>query len=103
MAYYDPKTGEIIGCIPGSYTYAHELRHKWQHEKGILERVDRLHVFCYYLSFVMGAVGFIFLHWLGFFFGIGIAMSPYILASFLLELDAYIMGYLNWRRNDEKN
>lgn len=98
LSYYDPIKDEIVGCKEDSYSYYHERRHQWQYKKGIADKIDIMHIYLYYLA--------IFSILPSLFFGglflmvviIGILMTPYIIALLLLELDAYIIGYIDYRK-----
>jgi hypothetical protein len=99
MSYYDPQRDEILNCKPGSYAYAHEERHRWQYKIGLATKLDKLGVWCYYIACFAGALGMAYGGSIGLFLGIGIAMFPNILGDIGLELDAYIVGYINHRRD----
>lgn len=97
-AYYDPISDSIHGCEPGSYAYAHEERHREQYKKGNAAKLDQLYVICYYASFICAVGGFLANGWPGMAEGIGLAFLPHVISQLYLEGDAYIMGYLKWRK-----
>lgn len=99
MSYYDPATDKILNCEKGSYAYAHEERHRAQYKSGIAEKIDKLSVWCYYVAFVTGPLGLLFGGFTGMLLGVGAAMTPHVAGVLLLEVDAYVIGYLNYRRD----
>lgn len=100
MARYEPDTDTICGAEPRSWAYYHEIRHREQYKHGWARRADKLHIWMYYAAFIGGPAGAWNLGVYGWFVGIGIAMTPHILALALLEADAYVVG--TWRYVCEK-
>lgn len=99
MSYYDPQSDQILNCKPGSYAYAHEERHRAQYKAGIADKIDRMGVWCYYVAAFAGFIGLVFSGWIGMLIGIGLGQFPYICGLVLLEVDAYVVGYINHRRD----
>lgn len=94
--YYDPKTDEIHGAVPGSWAFCHEYRHREQYKGRWAHRADMLHVWLYYAAFIAGPVGAWWLGVYGWFVGVGLAMTPHIFSLMLLEADAYVVGTWRW-------
>ena len=98
MSYYDPKTDRIEGCVEGSFAWYHELVHRRQYHRGLLDRADRLHVWLLYTVFF----GFLPSWWLFGFFGmllfVGLLFFPHVLLSGFIELEAYVVGTIEWYR-----
>lgn len=97
-AYYDPVSDRIHGCEPGSYAWEHERRHREQYLRGKAELLDQLHVLCYYVSFLCAIGGWIVAGPWGMIQGIGFAFLPHVLSLAYLEGDAYLVGFVRWRR-----
>lgn len=98
MAHYDPRTDTIHGCEPGTYAYHHEMRHREQYKNGNAETLDKLYVICYYASFLCAVGGWIVAGPWGMVQGIGLSFLPHVLSMAYLEADAYLFGWINWRR-----
>jgi len=96
--YYDPISDTIHGAEPGTYAYAHEERHRQQYKKGKAALLDQLYVICYYASFICAVGGFIAGGPWGAVKGIGLAFVPHVISQLYLEGDAYIVGFLQWRK-----
>lgn len=90
LSYYDPATDKIVGCEPGSFNYYHEERHRQQYKTGWAEKVDILHIYLYYISFVFGLAALVFFGLKAMFLTIGIIMTPHIIGLGILEIDANI-------------
>lgn len=97
MSYYDPVEDKIHNCEPGSYAYAHEERHREQYRSGIATRLDKMSVWCYYCAIFAGFFGLVATGITGMIFGIGLCMFPMIVGNFGLEVDAYIVGFINYK------
>lgn len=98
-AYYDPVTDTIHGCEPGTYAHFHELRHRDQYKRGKAALLDQLYVICYYASFLTSIGGWIVGGPWGMIKGIGLAFLPHVISMAYLEADAYIMGWIAWRKS----
>ena len=99
MAYYDPRNDKIVGAQCGSWAWYHERRHQKQYKRGVANRLDALNVFMYYAAFLAGPAGLIFGGVRGWFFGIGVPMTPVVLGLAALEFDAYVFGTIDWLKN----
>lgn len=98
MARYDPDTDTIHDAEPGTWSHEHELRHREQYAHGWARRADQLHIWLYYAAFIAGPVGAWHLGPYGWVVGVGLAMTPHVLALALLEADAYLVGSWRWLR-----
>ena len=103
MPYYDSKTDTMHNCKKYSYDWFHEDRHRKQYKIKWINKLDAYsHIFGYYASFAMifallldGSVRLVPT-------AIGVCMLPYIMLMFCIEVDAYIVGYLNFKRFSRK-
>lgn len=89
-ASYDPTYNRIVGCRENSFAWFHELRHKKQFEN---KKVYGIATFFHMIFYAFGS-GFLFLGmsnkvWLG---GIILVAIPYLVFSWMLEIDAWIFG-----------
>lgn len=98
MPYYDPVSDSIHGCEPGSYAWYHEDRHRQQYKRGKADLLDQLYVICYYASFLCAVGGFVVGGPWGSVKGIGLAFLPHVISQLYLEADAYLVGFIQWRR-----
>lgn len=98
MTHYDPNTDTIHGAESGTWAYLHEERHREQYARGMAQRADQMHMWLYYAAFIAGPVGAWKLGEYGWFIGVGIAMTPHIMALAYLEADAYLVGTWRWMR-----
>lgn len=98
IPHYKPETDTIEGCLPGSYSYAHEERHREQYQNGSAVFVDRLHIVLYYLTFFNLPFGYLLSGWTGVFLVVGVFMLPHVLSLFYLELDASLVGFVRWKK-----
>lgn len=106
-AYYDPRLDAIVGAERGSYAWEHEQRHREQYHSGIAQKVDVLQVWGYYCGMSPLLLSVFFIPWLGFskalllacLATIGLAYLPFTLGMVYLEADAYLVGWIRWRRH----
>lgn len=98
MAYYDPRTDKIVGATPGSYAYAHELRHRWQFKQfpKLEENVTKVHITSYYASIIASIALALLYGGKGVILGVGFGMLPHVLFTAIIELDAYAVGTAAW-------
>ena len=96
MAYYDPRADKIVGCEEFSFVWFHEKRHQYQELIGWNRKVDFLFMFSYYVGFVVLGYGLYSRDWLLMFSILGVLFFPYLLCLLFFELDAYVVGFLDW-------
>ena len=99
--YYDPNKDEITGCRKDSLVWFHEFRHSQQFKHPIARYwffAETIIIRIFGTSFVLMAIfdNVNFFDWIML---AGLSLVPSTISSMVMELDAWIFGYIYWVRH----